>query len=394
VADFLITRMGEKGDGLARGRAFPRSLPGETVDESGRVQKTSPDRIATFCSVFETCGGCKLQHWAPAPYQAWKRELLVSALAARGLNTDVNPLIDAHGQGRRRVALHVRQVGNAWRAGFMVEGSHALVPIEQCPILAPQLQTVPQVAAAFGRIFGDCDVLAVLADNGIDIAIKATRKLADKAAAQFDSFMRQHAIARIAVNGQTIGQLVPPIISMGKARVALPVAGFLQATARGEEVLATLIHQALPKSKNVADLFCGLGPFALRLAETRSCTAIDSSKPAIVALNFALRNTPGLKPMQAEARDLFQNPLTPAELNEYDAVVLDPPRAGAEAQCKTLAKSKVKRVAYVSCDRQTLARDAAILAEGGYVLERATPVDQFKFSPHLETVAVFIRGRG
>ena len=394
MADFLIERMGEKGDGLARGRAFARSLPGEKVDESGRVQQASPDRIAAFCPVFESCGGCKLQHWAPAPYQAWKRELLVSALAARGLNTEVKPLIDAHGQGRRRVALHVRQVGNAWRAGFMAEGSHALVPIEQCPILASKLQSIPQVAATFGTIFGECDVLAVLADNGIDIAIKATRKLADKAVAQFDGFMRQHAIARIAVNGQTIGQLAPPIIAMGKARVALPVAGFLQATAQGEEVLATLIDDALPKSKNVADLFCGIGPFALRLAESRSCTAIDSSKPAIAALNFALRNTQGLKPMKAEARDLFQNPLTAQELNEFDAVVLDPPRAGAEAQCKMLAKSRVKRVAYVSCDVQSLARDAVILVQGGYDFVRATPVDQFKFSSHLETVAVFARGRG
>jgi 23S rRNA (uracil1939-C5)-methyltransferase len=288
----------------------------------------------------------------------------------------------------------VREIEGRWRAGFMAEASHALVPIEHCPILAPKLQTIPQVAANFGTFFGDCDVSVVLADNGIDIAIKATRKLADKAVAQFDGLMREHAITRIAVNGQTLGQLAPPMITMGKARVALPVAGFLQATAQGEAVLASLIDEALPKSKNVADLFCGIGPFALRLAETRSCTAIDSSKPAIAALNFALRNTQGLKPMKAEARDLFQNPLTAQELGEFDAVVLDPPRAGAEAQCKMLANSKVKRVAYVSCDVQSLARDAAILVQGGYVFACATPVDQFKYSPHLETVAVFVRGRG
>ena len=391
MADLLIERMGEKGDGLARGRAFPRSLPGETVDESGHVQKASPDRVATFCPVVDQCGGCKLQHWSDEPYRAWKTSLLATALKARGIETEIKPLIDAHGQGRRRVALHVREIEGRWRAGFMAEGSHALVPIEQCPILAPGLQTIPQVAASFGSIFGECDVSAVLADNGIDIAIKATRKLADKAVAQFDSFMREHAITRIAVNGQTLGQLSPPMITMGKARVALPVAGFLQATAQAEEVLASLIDEVLPKSKNVADLFCGIGPFALRLAETRSCTAIDSSKPAIAALNFALRNTRGLKPMKAEARDLFQNPLMAQELGEFDAVVLDPPRAGAEAQCKMLAKSKVKRIAYVSCDVQSLARDAAILLQGGYVFTHATSVDQFKYSPHLETVALFTR---
>jgi len=391
MAEFIIERMGEKGDGLAQGRAFPRSLPGETVDERGQVQKASPDRISTFCPVFESCGGCKLQHWRDEPYRAWKTSLLATALKARGIETEIDPLIDAHGQGRRRVALHVRQVGSVWRAGFMAEGSHALVPIEQCPILVPKLQTIPQLVAAFGSIFGDCDVLAALADNGIDIVIKATRKLADKAVAQFDGFMREHAITRIAVNGQTLAQLAPPMMTMGKARLALPVAGFLQATARGEEVLAMLLDKALPKSKEVADLFCGLGPFALRLAEKRSCTAIDSSKPAIAVLNFALRNTQGLKPMKAEVRDLFQNPLTWQELNEFDAVVLDPPRAGAEAQCKMLAKSRVKRVAYVSCDVQSLARDAAILVQGGYDLKRATPVDQFKYSSHLETVALFTR---
>jgi len=287
----------------------------------------------------------------------------------------------------------VRQIANVWRAGFMAEGSHALVPIDVCPILVPKLQGVPKIAAAFGPFFGECDVSATLADNGIDIAIKASRKLADKAVAQFDAFMRENAITRIAVNGETVAQLAPPSIAMGKVLVALPVGGFLQATAEGEEMLARLIDESLGKSKQVADLFCGIGPFALRIAEKRACTAVDSSKPAIAALQFSIRNTQGLKPLKAEARDLFQNPLIAQELNVFDAVVLDPPRAGAESQCKMLARSKVKRVIYVSCDVQSLARDATLLAAGGYVLQQVTPVDQFKYSPHLEAVALFTQLR-
>ncbi len=391
MSEFKIERIGEKGDGLSQGRAFPRSLVGETVSETGVLIKSSSDRITPICPVFETCGGCKLQHWHEEPYHAWKTALLEAALNAHGLNPKINPLIAAHGAGRRRVSFHIREVEGQWRAGFMAEASHRLVPIEACPILVPALQESPALAAKFGAFFGDCDVAITACDNGLDISIRASRKLVDKAVIQFDALMRSHNITRIAVNGETRAQLAPPVIIMGKAKVAIPVGTFLQATLMGEETLAKLINTNLKKSQRVADLFCGVGPFTFAMAERHTVHAVDAERPAIAALQLANRFTTGLKPITAEVRDLFRNPMTPMELNEFDAVVLDPPRAGAQAQCQNIAKSKVKRVIYVSCDVQTLARDAAMLCKSGYALESATPVDQFKYSAHLETVAVFRR---
>ena len=277
MSELIIERVGEKGDGLAAGKAYARALPGEVVDAKGQVLKPSADRIAAFCPVFDSCGGCKLQHWRDEPYRAWKASLLSSALAARGLQTKFGEIIDAHGLGRRRVALHVRDVAGRWRAGFMAEGSHNLVPIDRCPILVPQLQAAPELAAKFGAFFGDCDVWVTAADNGLDIAIKAKRKLAEQAVAQFELLMRANNITRIAVNGETRGQLAPPNLMLGKAMVGLPVGGFLQATLKGEEVLAELIHANLKKSQRVLDLFCGIGPFTFRLAARHTVHAVDLS---------------------------------------------------------------------------------------------------------------------
>ncbi len=391
VADIVIERMGEKGDGLSAGHAYPRTLPGETVSPMGKVIKPSPDRIVAFCPVFETCGGCKLQHWSHVPYSTWKTALLASALKARRLETEIKPMIDAHGQGRRRVSLHVREIEGQWLAGFMAEGSHTLVPIRACPILSPKMQNAPEIAAKFGPIFGDCDVAITLVDNGLDIAVKASRKLAEKAIAQFAPLMRDHGIARIAVNGETRAQQAVPMVHMGKALVALPVGTFLQATSVGEDRLAALIVSYAKKSKKVLDLFSGAGPFTFRLAETCSVHAIDSDKPAIAALQAATRKLQGLKPITAEVLDLFRNPYTPMDFKEFDTVVLDPPRAGAEAQCRNIANSKLRRAIYVSCDVQSFARDAAVLVGGGFRLIEVTPVDQFKYSPHLELVACFSR---
>lgn len=391
MSEITITRMGEKGDGMSSGRAYPRTLPGERVDDSGQIVSSSSDRVPAPCPVFETCGGCKLQHWRDAPYHAWKTSLLSTAFAARGLEPKFEPLIDAHGEGRRRVGLHVREIEERWRAGFMAEGSHRLVPIDQCPILTPKLQSAPEIAAKFGALFGACDVWITAADNGLDIAVKAERKLADRTVAQFDGLMKANNIARIAVNGETRAQLAPPVVQMGKATVAIPVGGFLQATKRGEDVLAQLILAKAKKSRRVLDLFCGVGPFTFRLSEGRAVHSVDSDKPSIAALQLALRNTQGLKPITAEARDLFANPFTPMELNEFDLVLLDPPRSGAESQCASLGKSKVKRVIYVSCDPQSLVRDANVLCKSGFTIESVTPVDQFKFSAHIEAVAIFKR---
>ncbi len=391
MTDLKIERVGERGDGLAQGKAFARTLPGETVSSSGEVLLSSPDRIAPFCPVFDTCGGCKLQHWSLEPYQAWKVGLLAQALKAQDIETKLNPIIDAHGLGRRRVTLHVRQVNGAWVAGFMAEKTHALVALDACPILEPKLQNAPQIARQFGALLGACDVSITAADNGLDVAVKAERKLADKVMSGFEILMQRHNILRVAINGLALAQITPPLTQMGKAQVQLPIGSFLQATLLGQETLAMLLEPHLKKAKTVLDLFCGVRPFTFAMAEKHKVHGIDADKPSIALLQNAVRHVTGLKPITAASQDLFVNPLVPAELNEYDAIVFDPPRAGAEAQCRNIAKSKVKTVIAVSCDVQTFARDAKILISGGYILKEVTPVDQFKYTPHLEVVGAFTR---
>jgi 23S rRNA (uracil1939-C5)-methyltransferase len=394
----VIEKLGQRGDGLTHvdGRlvVVPFALPGETVEQNAgsfQITATSPDRVEPFCPVFGICGGCKFQHLAQAPYAAWKREQLIEALSGQGIKIDVAALIDAHGAGRRRASFHVRRINEVWQAGFMAEKTHDLVAISHCPILVPRLAKAPELAASFGPLLGNCDVVLTAMDNGIDVYVKADKQAVDQHFAQFRRMMETHGVIRVAVNAEVVSQSQSPVLKIGQAVLTPPPGSFLQATTLGEETLAGLVIGHLGKSRNVLDLFCGVGPFALRLAEKTKVLAIDSDKKAVSALAETLRHAKGLKPVQTETRDLFKMPLTFIELADYDCVVFDPPRAGAEAQCRQLAKSKVRNVIAVACDAQSFARDAKILIEGGYRLTTVTPVDQFKYSPHLEIVAHFTR---
>lgn len=399
MTDLLIERLGHKGDGVARrdGESVhvAKVLPGEVVslafNGGVRLVKSSPERVPAFCPYYAQCSGCALQHWAEAPYRAWKRQKLVDALGGVGLSPLVMPLNDAHGRGRRRVSLHVRRLDGVWVAGYMAQRSHTLVPIGHCPVLVPEMQHAPTVAAAFGPQLGDCDVAITHADNGLDVAVKAERKAVPRRLDALTEIFRTHTLTRLSVNGEALLTASAPVVRMGRALVPLPVNGFLQATAEGERLLAALVVEAVGKARNVVDLFCGVGPFAFRLAETMQVTACDSDRAAIDAMTRAAHTTQGLKPLRALRRDLFREPLVPLELNAFEAAVLDPPRAGAEAQVRAITASKLKRVVYVSCDTGTFARDAAILCQGGFQLRHVVPVDQFKWTAHLETVALFTR---
>ncbi len=396
---YTVERLGQKGDGLVRAGDLllhvPKVLAGEDIDlamgKLTRIVTPSPERVEAFCQHYDRCGGCKFQHWAEAPYQAWKRNLLIEALAAQNISTEVAALIDAHGAGRRRVSLHVREVDGAWAAGFMEQKSHDLIALDYCPVLVPALKQAAQLAAAFGPALGACDVAITAADNGLDVSIKAERQVVLRRLSAMNEIVSAFNILRLSVNGEVHTARATPAMSIGKAQVTLPTTSFLQATSAGEAAIAAVVLEAVKSAKHVADLFCGVGPFALRMAEKAKVYAADDDKPAIAAMQLALRNTQGLKPVDAQSRDLFREPLTPMELKPFDAVVLDPPRAGAEAQAKQLAKSQVKRVVLVSCDVANFARDAAILVKGGYSLKTVTPVDQFKWTAHLEMVGVFIK---
>jgi 23S rRNA (uracil1939-C5)-methyltransferase len=397
MIETTISTLGQRGEGVTEidgTRIYvPFTLPGERIeidatDDRGhmvRLLDRSADRIEPFCPYFGTCGGCALQHAGPQTYSAFKRGLVETALSHAGVDAIVAPLINAEGAGRRRTTLHIRKHG----AGYARARTHDILDIEACPILVPGLQkAAPRIAHALHPLAGDGDVSITATATGLDLAVKSERKPKPEAIA---AFAQTHRIARLAWNGETRYMAQPPAVKIGRSLVELPVASFLQATQKAEDTLAELVLAAVGKAKSVADLFCGVGPFALRLAENARVYAADSDKPATAALAKAVRFTQGLKPVTTLARDLFRDPLAPVELQPYDAVVFDPPRAGAEAQAKELARSKVKTVVAVSCEPKTFARDAAILIGGGYRLESVTPVDQFVWSAHVELVGVFKR---
>ena len=343
------------------------------------------DRAEPFCPYFGSCGGCTVQHFGPPSYLAFKTELVESALRYAHVEATLQPMIEAHGDGRRRATVHAR--GKA--VGYMQARSHDLLDISACPILVPALESrAMSLTHPIAATIGDCDVAYTATDTGLDVAVKTERKLK---AERLTLLAQRSGLARMSLNGEIVLQARAPAVKMGKALVELPIGSFLQATAMAEQTLARLVVEGVGPAKSVADLFCGLGPFTLRLAETARIFAADADKPGIAALQNAVRHTQGLKPVTATVRDLFREPLVAAELNAHEAVVFDPPRAGAEAQSRELAKSKVKTVVAVSCEPKTFARDAAILIAGGYRLEKLTPVDQFAWSQHVELVGVFKR---
>jgi 23S rRNA (uracil1939-C5)-methyltransferase len=390
-----IESLGQRGEGIAdvEGRRVfvPFTLPGDIAEVTAEgdrgtmveLVEPGPDRIEPFCPYFTKCGSCALQHVGPDTYASFKHGLVEEVLRHGGIDAAVLPVIDARGNGRRRATLHATTSG----AGYMRARSHELLSIATCPILVPALREgAPMIARAVGGLIGESDVLCTATATGIDAAVKTQKSLR---AEKLIPLAQRFNLARLSCNGEVIVQARPPTVPMGRAHVELPPVSFLQATAAAEETLAQLVLAGIGKAKSVADLFSGVGPFALRIAEQAKVFAYDSDKPAILALQRAVRFTQGLKPVTAAPRDLFRDPLAPVELDAFDAVVFDPPRAGAEAQSRELARSNVKTVVAVSCDPRSFTRDATILMSGGYKLDGVTPVDQFAWSPHVEVVGVF-----
>jgi 23S rRNA (uracil1939-C5)-methyltransferase len=408
----VIDRLAHRGDGVAdtpAGAVFvPYTLPGETVvvevmpghpDRRHllRVEAASAERIEPFCQHFSVCGGCAIQHWQPERYREWKRGLVVDALAQAGLDAPVGELIDAHGDGRRRATFHARKhnTRDILDVGFAALRAHHIVAIDRCPVLAPSLDGALPAAWAIAEALQPqnkpLDIQATATESGLDVDVRGSGPLNAKRMSELARLAGVHRLARLTRHGELVAQRAPPVVTMGRAHVTLPPGSFLQATAAGEETLARLVTEHAGKAKAAADLFCGVGPFALRLAERARISAFDADAGAIAALKQAANTTSGLKPVEAEARDLFRRPLVPLELKRFDTVVFDPPRQGAEAQARELAKSAVPLVVAVSCNAATFVRDARILTGGGYRLKAITPVDQFRHSAHVEIVARFER---
>lgn len=409
-----IAAVGAEGDGIARTAAgpvfVPFTLPGETVAVA-RVKnhgmpiswsKTSPERVAPPCRHFGpegkggTCGGCTLQHWADRPYHDFKRQLLIDALKAQGIEAEVAPLVACLPEERRRVTMTARLTEKGVVLGFLQANTHHIVPVEECPISMPaivsRLDIVRRLVAALGSGSEPFRIAIGATLSGLDINMMDMKKPDPrKRQAATDVVLREKGIARISVEGEIIVEPQKPLLDVGGVPVVLPPGSFTQATARAEEAMAALVTGHLSRSKRVADLFSGLGTFALRLARKSAVHAVEFDAPALAALDHAARHAQGLKPISIERRDLFRRPMQPMDLKNFDGLCFDPPRAGAEQQCRELARSKVQKIAAVSCNPVTLARDLRILVDGGYKLKSVTPIDQFLWSSHVEAVALLER---
>jgi 23S rRNA (uracil1939-C5)-methyltransferase len=410
LRDLTIDRLGAQGDGVAEDGVFvPLVLPGERVRariEGGRgelveVIEASPDRVAPVSPHYGDCGGCSLQHWAAAPYLEWKREQVRQVLARERLETEIAPTFACPPGARRRLALHARSGKGGAVIGFKARKSWRLVEIAECPIAHPDLvrafASLRRLAAGFldhPKSAPTLHVTATLSGLDIDVTGIERRKgggLSADRRMQIAEAAAEADFARVTLAGEILYQARQPVVRFGRAVVALPAGSFLQAVEAAETEMARLSVEAVDGASKVADLFCGAGAFTFPLAERAGVLAADSAAPAIAALKSAIATAPGLKAITAEARDLFRRPFSASDLKGVEAVVFDPPRAGAEAQSREIAAGGASTVVGISCNPTTFARDSRILCDAGFGLEHVTPIDQFLWSAHVELVGVFRR---
>lgn len=409
--DVTPDRLGAQGDAVAAGPDgplyIPYALPGDRLRVrpgerrgDGRVAvieeilTPAPERVPPPCPHFGTCGGCVVQHLAPQAEAVWKRDTIVAALRQRGFDAPpVEETVSLPPGIRRRAVLGYRQTAKAFLLGFNARQSHQLIDLQSCPVLRPEIAAVlPDLRAALASIVpqgAGGTLMIVLAANGLDVALDLPESPDLGAREALAAMAEALDLARLVLYVNDMPEPVAirrqPTLPLGEASVALPSRAFLQPSEEGETALVDLVRAGLAGvSGRVADLFCGLGTFALPLARDHKVVALDADAALVGALAATNR-------LQAQVRDLFRRPLMEGELKGLAAVVLDPPRAGARAQVEALAMDGPARIVMVSCNPATFARDARILADGGYLLDRVTPVDQFAWSPHVELVAVFSR---
>jgi 23S rRNA (uracil1939-C5)-methyltransferase len=351
--------------------------------------------MSPLCIHFGTCGGCAYQDMPDAEYRALKRNLVVSALAKQGVKATVGDVVAvAPGTRRRCVFKIAKRVGEV-QVGFHARGSHSIVDMRDCFVLTPGLFALAaKLRAIMGEILNDgenVEAHVTQADNGFDIALRWPRTTSTALVAQFAQWAGRNNVARITAGKDILVELAAPTLRISAVVVRVPPDAFLQPTREGEIALQKQVVDTLSGAKNIADLFAGCGTFTFALASKAKVHAVEFEAPMLNALAAAAKTARGLKPVTTEKRDLFKVPISAKELNRFDAVVLDPPRAGASAQIAQLAQSKIRRMAYVSCNAESFARDARVLVDAGFQMGNVTPVDQFLWSEHIELVGNFAR---
>jgi len=390
-----IIRVAARGEGVtADGRHAALAAPGDALNPDGSVTP-GPHHQIPPCRHFPTCGGCQLQHLDDASYAAFITDRIAGALAAHELETDIRPPIVSPPKARRRASLHAEAKGGRIGLGFAEAGSHAIVDIQECHILAPELfalvAPLRKLLARLGLKRRRADVQMTSCDQGVELLIGASFDGLEAAEAII-AFCQEHKVARFATDDgmgpETRWEPEPVTMTLGGVAVPFPPGSFLQATRDGEAALIAAVREALGQAGTIADLFAGLGTFALSLAPARVYAA-EAGRDAIMSLKGAAARAG--RQIFADHRDLYRRPLTVEELGRFEAVVLDPPRAGARDQAAGLAQARTPVIAYVSCNPSSFARDAQMICEGGYRLDWVQPVGQFRWSTHVELAARFSR---
>jgi len=397
-----IDRLGHLGDGIAAGPIFvPQTLPGEVVEgeldgdtlTGVRIVTPSPARVKAPCAHARTCGGCMMQHAGDGFVAEWKLGIVKGALEGQGISTLFRPILTSPPQSRRRATLAARRTKGGVLMGFHARGSDTLVAVPQCQLLHPDLMAVVPALEAMVRLGGSRTVEMGLTVTrslaGPDVVVTGGKEADAPMQMELARLCEAHGVARLTWNGEAVSLRAMPMQRFGRALVAPPPGAFLQATAEGETALLQAVALAVGSARKITDLFAGVGTFSLALAERAEVHAVEGDKAMMAALDKGARGAEGLRRVTVETRDLFRRPLEPDEFKGVEAVVIDPPRAGAEAQMRTLAEAKVPVIAAVSCNPVTFARDARILIAGGYSLDWVQVVDQFRWSPHVELAARF-----
>lgn len=398
-----IDRLGHQGDGIAAGPIYAsRTLPGEVV--SGivdgqrltdlRIETPSDMRVKPPCRHYKSCGGCQVQHASDDYVAGWKQSFVQSALQAQGLDVPLRDIVTSPPASRRRATVAVRRTKKGALVGFHGRASDVITEIPDCHLLHPDLLNGLPVAGALGELGGSRKgTLAVTLTRslgGLDIAVRGGKDLDGPLRMALGRLCEDHGLARIAWDDEVITRS-PPAQPFGSARVVPPPGAFLQATDHGEAALRSAVIESVGSAARIVDLFAGCGTFSLPLAAGAEVHAVEGEKAMLEALDHGWRHATGLRKVTTEARDLFRNPLDADELNRFDAAVLDPPRAGAEAQVAAISASDLETVAYVSCNPVTFARDLARLGQAGFRAEWVQVVDQFRWSVHTELAARLTR---
>ncbi len=391
-----IQRLNHKGEGIAEAsQPVPRVLPGEIIDEYGRILTPSSNRVKPPCRHYKSCGGCSLQHASDDFVAHWKTQVIQDGLAAHGLKTEIRPIVTSPPKSRRKATLHGRRTKSGAMVGFFAAASETLSAVPECQVLHPSLTSgfaALQALTCFaGSRKGIVHFDVTLTDNGLDVNVRDGKPVGASEIEQAANLAREFGLARLSWDGDTIVNRLPAFQLFEAAKVIPPPGAFLQATKHGEAALLTCVREAIADKKRVIELFAGCGTFTLPIAKKCEVWALEGDQALVEALDDGWRQTPGLKTVRSEVRDLFRRPLLAQEFNGFDAVVLDPPRAGALAQTTELVKSDVQRIAAISCNPVTFARDAAIFKDAGYTLDWVQPVDQFRWSSHIELAAQFTK---